>query len=91
MRIWRFSVYSSIPAIFTSHCAILLPFLQAFGLKINQGSRMAEGSTSRRPALLFQPGRLRKQRRRESAFVAKYEITLDECLAWTKAKSRPLC
>lgn len=27
----------------------------------------------------------------ESAFVAKYEITLDECLAWTKAKSRPLC
>lgn len=27
----------------------------------------------------------------ESALVAKYEITLDECLAWTKAKSRPLC
>lgn len=52
---------------------------------------MAEGSTSCRPTLVFQPGPLRKQRRRESAFVAKYEITLDECLAWTKAKSRPLC
>lgn len=39
-------------------------------------------------ALCFpKPGHF-KNKDVERAFVAKYEITLDECLAWTKAKSR---
>lgn len=42
-----------------------------------------------RKSLLFPNCRTNKDV--ENAFVAKYEITLDECLAWTKAKSRPLC
>lgn len=37
----------------------------------------------RRELCFFRPG----QQDVESALVAKYEITLDECLAWTKAKS----
>lgn len=80
------------PGIYTSSYAILLPFLQAFGLKINLGSQMATNpwlvlvqglsqfSDSCGHTLLFRPRTL-ENKDIESAFVVKYEITLDECLA----------
>lgn len=79
-----------------------VPF--GFPSSIKQGSRMATNpwlalvrvkgwDSFQTPAVALCFPQLRRFENKdiENAFVAKYEITLDECLAWTKGKSRPLC
>lgn len=61
----------------------MLPFLQEFGLKLKQASQKNKSMDRVEDVANFQTSAATccENKDVDSAFVTKYEITLDECLA----------